>query len=154
MIKVINRIPSLPISRLYPSHLLISKEMYSFSRVKTITNYNLKNHPSIHYYVLKTDVNPNSKNERYSVADITHLDYSFFYLPYIHYHPDRLRTTIEYPERHHVHMIKGEVDDMLRQYHITYPVDYYRVDDNLYINFSESQKPLILIDGDIQNGGC
>ena len=126
-----------PIIRSLPSYISISKGIYSFHRLKSISHIDTSNPLVMNYFQLLVRPNANIDCPNYhTVLDISHLDYPFFYLPYNFYHPDRFRQYIEYAKRNEIKNIRNEFCQMLDKYKIRYNIDYYKIDDNIYINFT------------------
>ena len=147
----------IPYARLQPSQLLISKQLYSFRKIKTIYNYNFKYPLALHYYQLQSSNDKTVNKLRYNVLDISNLDYGFYYLPYIHYYPNRYRISMDFPPIYHITHINDEIKEMKQYYNMNNEYDYYKIDENLYINFStndippEYEKQLIQVNTQINN---
>jgi hypothetical protein len=156
----------LPIVRSLPSYLSISKGVYSFRKIKSISHIDTSSPLSLNYFQLHVRPDLNVDCPCYhSVLDVSHLDYPFFYLPYNPHHPDRVRPSIEYAKRNEVKNIKNEFRQMLDNYKIRYDVDYFKIDDDLYVNFtnvvefSEKDNSTLnkikqIADGRFKDSGC
>lgn len=126
-----------PIIRKVPSEMFISKNLYSFSRIKQIKNFIKTNEICLNYYVKKPVYLGITESLDYcSVLDLTYLDYGFVLKPLSY---DSIRNEYIFPQRTQVEHMKKEFEYMLNYFKIQEKYDYFLIDDNIFINFTREQ---------------
>ena len=156
----------LPITRLIPSTIFASKGYYTFRKLKSITHINTSLPLSLHYHQIQNRLDKKTDCPNYhSVLDITHLNYPFYYLPYYPYNPELYKNKFDFAKSTEIRLIFDEFTQMLNQYKIKESYDYYKLSENLYINFSNTleypyskngslQTSQKIVDTTVNKSGC
>ena len=132
-------------------HQLLQKKIFDELRgMRNEKNTSLPNKSNGYYYYSKTEPD---------------LNYPFYYLPYYPYNPELYKNKLDFAKSTEIRLIFDEFTQMLNQYKIKESYDYYKLSENLYINFSNTleypyskngslQTSQKIVDTTVNKSGC